>query len=261
MLQRKNAFYPVTDISLCKEKMLCWLNRFSIFSFLDNHHYNDGHHSVECLAAAGAFSQFIPEENALLSIDNYLAAKNDWLFGHIGYGLKDEIFNTASAHADPVGFSNLFFFQPEIVLELKADGLFIASLTEEPDAVFRTIMQESIQVTNSSDAVQLHPVLSREAYIRIIEQLRQHILRGDCYEINFCQSFEANGAVIDPLDLYQQLIRLSPNPFSCLYRLQEKYLLCASPERYLQKKATSLFRNPSREPIRAILPIQQKMRR
>jgi para-aminobenzoate synthetase component 1 len=143
-----------------------------------------------------------------------------------------------------VGFPDLFFFQPEIVLELKADGLFIASLTEEPDAVFGAIMQESIQAAHASAAVQLQPVLSREAYIRIIEQLRQHILRGDCYEINFCQAFEANGAVIDPLTLYQQLIGLSPNPFSCFYRLHEKYLLCASPERYLQKKDNQLISQP-----------------
>ena len=38
-----------------------------------------------------------------------------------------------------------------------------------------------------------------EDYISIVKKLQQHILRGDCYEINFCQEFFATNAVIDPL--------------------------------------------------------------
>lgn len=31
--------------------------------------------------------------------------------------------------------------------------------------------------------------IARKNYLEIIEKLRRHILRGDCYEINFCQVF------------------------------------------------------------------------
>ena len=60
--------------------------------------------------------------------------------------------------------------------------------------------------------------ISKEEYISIIKQLKKHILRGDCYEINFCQEFFAEHADIDPLRIYQELSDVSPNPFSALYR-------------------------------------------
>ncbi len=45
--------------------------------------------------------------------------------------------------------------------------------------------------------------ISKDEYIEIIQSILQHILRGDCYEINFCQEFFAENADLDPLDLYQ----------------------------------------------------------
>ena len=46
---------------------------------------------------------------------------------------------------------------------------------------------------------------SKQAYTDIIEKLRGHILRGDCYEVNFCQEFFAENTRIDPVQAYQLL--------------------------------------------------------
>ena len=86
--------------------------------------------------------------------------------------------------------------------------------------------------------------ISKEEYIKTIEQLRQHILRGDCYEINFCQEFFAEHAHIDPIAVYQKLSAASPNPFSALYKLDDKYLICASPERFLKKQGNHILSQP-----------------
>ncbi|MCH5683182.1 chorismate-binding protein [Niabella sp. W65] len=43
-------------------------------------------------------------------------------------------------------------------------------------------------------------------------------------------------AEVDPFSMYKKLSRKSPNPFSAFYRLRDKWLLCASPERFLKKK-------------------------
>ncbi len=50
--------------------------------------------------------------------------------------------------------------------------------------------------------------------------------------------------MIDPVSIYQNLIQLSPSPFSVLYKLNNKYLICASPERFLQKKGNRLLSQP-----------------
>jgi len=46
--------------------------------------------------------------------------------------------------------------------------------------------------------------------------------------------------------LQRQLILtgISPNPFSALYKLQDKWLICASPERFLKKEGTRILSQP-----------------
>ena len=74
--------------------------------------------------------------------------------------------------------------------------------------------------------------------------MQQHILRGDCYEINFCQEFFAKKTIIDPVATYKKLSAVSPNPFSALYKMNDQWLICASPERFLKKQGTKILSQP-----------------
>ncbi|MGE5108495.1 MAG: chorismate-binding protein, partial [Sphingobacteriales bacterium] len=69
-------------------------------------------------------------------------------------------------------------------------------------------------------------------------------LRGDCYEINYCQEFFAKNCIINPVEVYNSLNKISPNPFSCFYKVENNYLLCASPERYLKKTGNKIITQP-----------------
>lgn len=93
-------------------------------------------------------------------------------------------------------------------------------------------------------ALPMQQRLSREEYIQKVKALQGHILRGDCYEINFCQEFYAEGVEIDPVAVYRKLNGLSPNPFSVLYKLEDKYLICASPERFLYREGRRIVSQP-----------------
>jgi len=92
--------------------------------------------------------------------------------------------------------------------------------------------------------------LDRTEYIQKIKSLQAHILKGDCYEINFCQEFFSDSAHIDPLLVFQKLIKISPNPFSALYKINDKFLLCASPERFLVKEKTKITSQPMKGTIK-----------
>ena len=54
-------------------------------------------------------------------------------------------------------------------------------------------MMTIVSSQTSKDIDHRSPVLksrfSKEEYKETIQKLQQHILRGDCYEINFCQEF------------------------------------------------------------------------
>jgi para-aminobenzoate synthetase component 1 len=92
--------------------------------------------------------------------------------------------------------------------------------------------------------VNISQKISKAEYLETVNQLKAHILKGDCYEINYCMEFYAKNVSIDPLLLYQHLSDLSPNPFAAFYRVQDKYLLCASPERFIKKTGRKIISQP-----------------
>ena len=105
-------------------------------------------------------------------------------------------------------------------------------------------MNFTSELENNSDLLQIENRISKQEYLGIIEKLKYHIHRGDCYEINFCQEFFAEEAIIDPLEVYQKLSSLSPNAFSAFYKLEDKFLICASPERFLKKEGGKILSQP-----------------
>ena len=243
-MKRITASFSIQQIDVLKKQLLNWANRFNIYSFLDNHQYHSTYKGIECLVAAGAAKIFSPSENILPQLSSFCEQQNDWLFGHINYDLKNSIEPLQSSHPDHIGFPDIFFFQPEVVLQLTEDQLIISSLTKEPQIIFEEITNCPWTMDHGPWTVSIKPRITKEAYINTIEHLLKHIQRGDCYEINFCQEFFATDTLIDPLSVYEQLTAISPNPFSCFYKLENKYLLCASPERYLQKKGSHILSQP-----------------
>ena len=81
-------------------------------------------------------------------------------------------------------------------------------------------------------------------YLTIVEKLREHILRGDIYEINFCQEFFAHHAAINPLAVYTELNKISPTPSAGFFKIYDKYILSATPERFLCKRDNLLISQP-----------------
>lgn len=232
---------PIADMRGIKQKVLDWLRPFSTFCFLDNQEYASPLLEVECLAAAGVREKVSGDDASAL---NNFFQKKEWLFGHLSYELKNTLHSfSATTKNDKIGFPLLHFFVPEVVIVVKGKTLTVHA--ENPEAVCAQLLSQPEGTT----ALQTSPVdtafvLSKEEYIQKIEALQAHILRGDCYEINFCQEAFAEGVQIDPFVVFQKLMQVSPNPFSALYRLQGKYLLCASPERFLTKKGNKLISQP-----------------
>ncbi len=225
--------------------MLNWANQFDICCFFDDNNYHQKFGSYDCLLAAGAVDTFAPQQNILARLKHFNALNDDWLFGHFSYDLKNEVEQLYSGGMDNIGFSPVFLFRPGIVISIKGTEAAISSLTESPAAVFEEIIQLPVNGGHySSQKVNIQNRINRDTYIRTIKRLQEHILRGDCYEINFCQEFFAEDAVIEPIETYRDLSAVSPSPFSCYYKLNDKYLLCASPERYIKKTGNKIISQP-----------------
>ena len=243
-MKRTFTSYPVTDTGIVKQRMLNWSKQFSIFCLLNDQQPGVSS-SFECLLGAGAIAKIEVEEGlAFESLQRFVDEQKDWCLGHLSYDLKNETEELTSSHEDNILFPGLFFFVPEVLLLLKDKELQIGVCDKDPDLIFKNILSTSPLSDQTPSSVKLTSRFSKEEYINTIEKLRGHILKGDCYEINFCQEFYNVNADIDPINAYNKLSSVSPNPFSALYRLNSKYLLCASPERYLKKSGSDIISQP-----------------
>lgn len=111
--------------------------------------------------------------------------QNEWLFGYLGYDLKNELEKLESRNADYVGFPDASLFQPEHIIHFEKNGVTVES--DQSDLV-EEILQHKPKPASSQFGPSTASV-SKEEYISHVEALRQHIEDGDCYEINFCQEF------------------------------------------------------------------------
>lgn len=238
--------FPVDNFNDFKIQMLNWANQFNIFCLLDNQQYNFNTPEFECLLAAGCKSNIqMPAGNAFEELATFYSSNNnEWLFGHFGYDLKNEIENLQSSKPDFCGFADLHFFVPQIIITLNNNNVTI-HCDYDAQRIFDDIINCPTAVKKEkTNPINIQQRIAKDDYVQTINHLRAHIERGDCYEINFCQEFYAEEVVLDPQSIYHNLITVSPNPFSALYKVNDSYCLCASPERYIKKEGKKILSQP-----------------
>jgi para-aminobenzoate synthetase component 1 len=231
-------------------------NTFNICCFLDNNNYASVYHQNEAILAADALDTLSCNAgNAFSALQAYYDKQPDWLFGHLGYDLKNETFPALqSLNPDHIHFPDLFFFRPRFIMLLEQGRVKIGGWEldyEGAELIYEQCM--GMKVGDLVDDV-VSPIasayLDKEAYLEAVKALQRHIHRGDCYEINFCRENYIENVVANPVKLFERLNKLSPAPFAAYYRVNDKYLVCSSPERFVQKKGPLLISQPIKGTIK-----------
>lgn len=178
------------------------------------------------------------------------------LFGFFNYDLKKELENLPSGNFDEIEMPLMHFFVPKYLFIFNNNSLTVHSADKNFDFE-EEILKIADRGQNSEDKklkdehlLQLTPRISKKQYIDKVNKIKKHIYRGDIYEMNFCQEFYAKNVEINPVEVYLNLNNNSPMPFSCFYKLKDKYLLCSSPERYLKKSGNKIISQPIKGTIR-----------
>ena len=243
---KKTADFPISNFIEFRTKMLNWAQPFNIFCFLDNRQYDFEAPAFECMLAVGCKKKMeVSGGKAFAALSAFNKEKDDWIFGHLGYDLKNETEQLSSNNFDGIQFPDCFFFIPEMVLRLNEKTVTISGVDIDAEIIFNAIGAASPGFPKMTlNHLRINGRVPEDEYIQTVKKLQEYILRGDCYEINFCQEFYAIDAVINPLAVYHELVSVSPNPFSALYKLNDKYCICASPERYLKKRGRRVFCQP-----------------
>jgi len=183
----------------------------------------------------------------LSSVQSLHDARKDWVFGHISYDYKNILEpRLTSGHPVSSGFPLLFFFIPQTVCHInREETLFSIETFDDPGSIYNAVIAAAALTEMAAlPEIKFSSSISKDEYINTISKLREHIADGDCYEINFCNRGYCENVIVDPLQVFNALNEISPAPFASYYRLEDKYMMCASPERYLGKDDTKIFSQP-----------------
>ncbi len=217
---------------------------FDVCCYLDSNHFTDQYSKFDILIAAGVKDELIANAgSAFDKLEKFRKNNPGWMTGFFGYDLKNEVEDLSSPDRGPLGFPDLYFFIPQYLIVIRKNEVEIVA--DDPQEIYQIIDQQTTDKrTDETDPINIQARLTRPEYIANVAKIQEHIIRGDIYVTNFCQEFFAEHVEVDPLAVFLDLNKVSPNPFSAYFKCRDKYILCASPERFIAKRGSKLISQP-----------------
>ncbi|MHB1177976.1 MAG: anthranilate synthase component I family protein [Daejeonella sp.] len=226
-----------------KTRALYWANSFDTACYFDSNNYSDPYSVFDCFIAAGAERKItLNGGNAFEKLAEFLSHSLHFIPGYFAYDLKNEIEDLQSVNEDHLGFPDLNFFIPENVILVK--GCEVQIFSPSAENIWEVISTLEIPDPPAEIRAEIKARFRKDEYIETVEQIKKHIHRGDIYEINFCQEFYGENVKINPLDVFVRLNQLSPTPFSGFFKLEHRYIISATPERFLSRRGDKLISQP-----------------
>lgn len=230
---------------------MCWSQQFEEVAWLDSNSHSSRFSTFEAVLAADALTvKATDTQNAFADLREYQQETNDWIFGYLSYDLKNDIECLSSGNYDGLQFPDLYFFQPKKMISVTGNVAYFNYLNMVGDEIeedYRSILEcynNEVNLEPAKTNIRIKMRIFKDEYFRQVRRMLSHIHRGDIYEANFCQEFYAEDTQIDTLKTYRKLNTISNAPFAAFLKLGAKYLLSASPERYLRKEGTKVISQP-----------------
>ncbi|SFS56272.1 para-aminobenzoate synthetase component 1 [Zhouia amylolytica] len=250
-MYRKTVVFEPKDIEKFKDKLLSWSQQFEEVTWLDSNNYNRRYSSFDSILAFDALTSIQTDAfDAFDKLKEYQSVTHDWLFGYLTYDLKNDVERLESNNYDGLEFPDLYFFQPKKIITIKGTKVefhYLPMVDDEVEEDFNLITNFSTDDpnrANEQNAIKIKLRIHKDEYLHKVQKMLDHIHRGDIYEANFCQEFYAENTELAPLKSYRHLNEISKPPFATFLKIRDKYLMSASPERYLRKEGLHILSQP-----------------
>nr|WP_317131278.1 anthranilate synthase component I family protein [Seonamhaeicola algicola] len=232
-----------------KKQLLLWAQQFNEVVWLDSNSYNQAYSSFDAVLAVDASTSIQTNyKEAFNKLKAYQTEVNDWIFGYLTYDLKNGIENLVSNNFDGLRFPDLYFFQPKKLFLFKDETVeikYLHFLKHEVKEDLKAInFFEDKTPLNTTKPVKIKLRIHKDAYFEKVSKMLEHIKHGSIYEANFCQEFYAENTTINPLETYCKLNAISGPPFATFVKFHNKYVMSASPERYIKKEDSTVISQP-----------------
>lgn len=257
-MKRVVKSFTLQDSSKFKKQILQWAQQFEVVSWLDSNEYNQDYSSFDCVLAVEEFTSIQTDyHQAFDQLKEYQTTTNDYLFGYLSYDLKNDVEELQSNNIDGLHFPDLYFFQPQKIVFIKkgiAEFHYLNMVDDELESDFNEISKTQLKnQSEEKEDLKIKLRIHKDEYHQKINTILEHIHRGDIYEANFCQEFYAENATIAPLNVYNDLNAISEPPFATFLKVNDKYLLSASPERYLKRNGSKVISQPIKGTAKRLL--------
>lgn len=236
-----NRFSPQELIHI-KHQALQACKHHEVALLLDNNFCENAFNlrHIEFAAAFGAKYRIKVNSNSIAQLEAFVAEhSSEFVFVQLAYDLKNELEVLHSNNPDEIGFPQLFAFVPEQLLVIGADGACISGSELADFYLKQTRVAMPLQ-----PPVEVRQQVSKAQYLQDVKAIREHIIRGDVYELNYCMAFFNDAVQLDAYATYERLNEKSPVPFAAFFKVGERFLMCASPERFLTKKNGRVYSQP-----------------
>ncbi|HSV88585.1 MAG TPA: anthranilate synthase component I family protein [Bacteroidales bacterium] len=257
-MERTWKIFPNDSGSLTWKNILEWGKlHFTNACFLNSNNYRQDPYTRFNMAIAIGVADEIygTGRDDFHHLQAFSEKHNDWLFGFFSYDLKNQLENLQSNNHDGVDMPLLHFFRPVILVFIYDNLVKIGCINgfgmySGPDQVHDNLMRFVPERPEISRPITLKQRVSERDYLHQVANIKQNIQLGYIYEMNFCMEFYSEGSQIFPLHAYENLNRISPTPFSCYYQVGNKFLMSASPERFMAKRGMKLISQPIKGTIK-----------
>lgn len=248
---REIYLHEIDYTSVFKNKLLSWAQQFEDIVWLDSNDHNEKYSSYDAILAVDAFTAIKTDyQDAFDKLNEYQESTNDWIFGYLTYDLKNDVEQLSSNNFDALHFPDLYFFQPKKLFLIKGNTVemqYLRMVDDEFEEDLKSISQchtEPVEDDNNNESVKIKLRTSKDDYFSKVKQMLYHIHRGDIYEANFCQEFYSENTEIQPYQVYKKLNTISKTPFASFVKTDDKFLLSASPERYIKRIGSKVISQP-----------------
>ncbi len=260
MAKRTQKIISVDNIDDFKVKLLNWSQAYKKTIWLDSNTKNNLNSNpikseFDAVLAVDALTEITSDyKDSFSKLKTYQKNTNDYIFGYFGYDLKNDIEKLQSKNFDGLKFPDLYFFQPKKLFFIKENTVDIKYLKQ-----FETEIETDLEAINNttntfeskkSNEIKIKLRIHKEEYYSKLNKVLAHILRGNIYEVSFCQEFFAEDSTINPIETYHNLNKISSPPFATFLKIDDKFLLSASPERFIKRDHNTIISQPIKGTIK-----------
>jgi para-aminobenzoate synthetase component 1 len=178
--------------------------------------------------------------------------------GYFGYDMKDFIEKLPDIARDDLSIPDcvIGFYDTVLAFDHLKSKYYLAGVEFEgisTDAKKKLKMALRSCHCEEGEARRSNPIILAEGdlksnftkadYMKTVEEAKEYIKKGDIYQVNLSQRFEAD-MKSDPYELYLRLRRASPAPFASYLNFDDVIIISSSPERFLMKSSSYIETRP-----------------